>query len=77
MKDYSELMNVCDSQFGSCGASTTVGSACSMIFTEPGGFDTDYLKSSRCAPIADAGAHKTGASDTPAQKSGGCSYRER
>ncbi len=77
-KTFTGIMTVCDVQFGTtCGATSSIQTACENTWSQFGGYDTDYINGPRCVtPGPDAGPHggSGGSTSKPASSSSGCSF---
>jgi hypothetical protein len=82
-KSFQPDMSICDLKFGSCGASSTVATACTKVYDDPaGGFLQDFTAGPRCVGTGGSGntggAKGTDGGTDVAKKStssnGGCAF---
>jgi MYXO-CTERM domain-containing protein len=74
-KTFSPLMSVCQLEYATCPSGTDMDQACHGPFYGLGGYEIDYLKSSRCAAAttSDAGAKADAGASSSAPAKSGCS----
>jgi hypothetical protein len=72
-KSFNEAMSICDLKYDACGATSTVASACNMVYDDPaGGFLQDFTKGPRCVGAGGSSGADAGATPGAKKSDGGC-----